>query len=159
MANRLEYLLYESNGKIYWNGKETIADAETFERFLGFYRDKNNLYRYIRDSGFHIIKELDDKNLEIDIKTIGRSSAFFADKNYVYINTYRTIKNKDLELLVAFEGRRPGCGSDTTPSSDYYLFKNDEGYWIVYVSNEVKIKNLGYNLDEEFKKSIKLKAY
>ena len=157
LANRLDYLLYEANGKIYWDGKETIADAETFERFLDFYRDKNNVYKYIRNSGLHIIKKLDTKNLEIDIKTIGRSSAFFVDKNYVYINTYRTIKNKDLELLVAFEGRRPGCGSDTTPSSDYYLFKNDEGYWIVYVSNEVKIKNLGYNLDEELKKVLNLK--
>lgn len=81
LANRFEYLLYEANGKIYWNGNETIADAQTFERFLGFYRDKNSLYRYIRDSGLHVIKGLDTKTLEINIKAIGNFNDFFVDKN------------------------------------------------------------------------------
>lgn len=58
--------------------------------------------------------------------------------------------------MAVFEGRRPGCGSDTTPSSDYYLFKNDEGYWIVYVSNEVKIRNLGIKLDDDMKRVLKI---
>jgi hypothetical protein len=32
--------------------------------------------------------------------------------------------------LAVITGNRSSCGLDRSPSSDYYLLRNDEGYWL-----------------------------
>lgn len=127
--------LYETNNKIHFNGKETIADTETFERILNFYKDKNNIYS-LRYQELLPVRGL-------DTKTVYSFFNFLADKNYIYSGTNKVIKNINVEILAIITGSRPGCGLDKTPSSDYYLLKNDEGYWLALISEKVKIKYLG----------------
>lgn len=131
-----EYQLYESDNKIYINGKETTADAETFERILNSYKDKNNVYTYYRSDKLIPIKG-------IDAQSVKPFFNFLADKDYIYSGVNKVIKNKNTEILAVITGNRPGCGLDTTPSSDYYFLKNDEGYWLALISDTVKIKYLG----------------
>ncbi|RKR05707.1 DKNYY family protein [Flavobacterium sp. 90] len=131
-----EYQLYESDNKIYINSKETTADAETFERILNCYKDKNNVYTYYRSDKLIPIKG-------IDAQSVKPFFNFLADKDYIYSGANKVIKNKNVEILAVITGNRPGCGLDTTPSSDYYLLKNDDGYWLALISNVVNIKYLG----------------
>ncbi len=131
-----EYQLYESDKKIYINGKETTADAETFERILNCYKDKNNVYTYYRSDKLIPIKG-------IDAQSVKPFFNFLADKDYIYSGVNKVIKNKNVEILAVITGNRPGCGLDTTPLSDYYFLKNDEGYWLALISDIVKIKYLG----------------
>lgn len=131
-----DYQLYESDNKIYINGKETTADAETFERIVNCYKDKNNVYNYYRSEKLIPIKG-------IDAQSVKPFFNFLADKDYIYSGANKIIKNKNVEILAVIKGNRPGCGLDTTPSSDYYLLKNDEGYWLAKISDTVKIKYLG----------------
>ncbi|PIF34255.1 DKNYY family protein [Flavobacterium sp. 9] len=131
-----EYQLYESDKKIYINGKETTADAETFERILNSYKDKNNVYTYYRSDKLIPIKG-------IDAQSVKPFFNFLADKDYIYSGVNKVIKNKNTEILAVITGNRPGCGLDKTPSSDYYFLKNDEGHWLALISDTVKIKYLG----------------
>jgi hypothetical protein len=130
-----EYQMYESDNKIYINNKETTADAETFERILNCYKDKNNVYTYYSDKLIPI--------KGIDAQSVKPFFNFLADKDHIYSGANKVIKNKNTEILAVIIGNRPGCGLDTTPSSDYYLLKNDEGYWLALISNIVRIKFLG----------------
>ncbi|WP_281233974.1 DKNYY domain-containing protein [Flavobacterium gelatinilyticum] len=140
-----DYMLYKANNKIYCNDKETSADAAAFERISNFYKDKNHLYYYDRDF-YQREKLLTIKG--IDAQTVTNFHGFLADKDYIYNKKYRLIKSKDAVLLDSFAGYRPGCGMDTTPISDYFLFKNSEGYWLVLLSDTAKIKYLGNNLSK-----------
>jgi hypothetical protein len=38
---------------------------------------------------------------------------------------------------------------DTTPNSNYYIFKNTEGYWLVEISNKARVQFLGTELKIE----------
>ena len=44
--------------------------------------------------------------------------------------------NKDVELLAIYEGYEIGCGMDPTPATNFYLFKNAQGYWLAELSRE-----------------------
>jgi hypothetical protein len=139
--------LYEAGNTIYHNGKATTADAPTFEPFHYFFKDKNHLYQYNQLKGLIPVEGP-------DVKTLTTFNDFWADKDYIYSGYNRIIRNEQLELLGTFTGYRPGCGLDKTPSSDYYLFKNAEGYWLALVSADVRIKKLGTELDESFKEML-----
>ena len=130
-----ENQLYKANNKIYINGTETTADAETFERILDFYKDKNNVYSY-RDQKLIPVKGLDAKSVKPFFN-------FLTDNDYIYYGTNKVIKNKNPEILAIITGNRSGCGFDTTPPSNYYILKNDEGYWLALISNKAIIKFLG----------------
>jgi hypothetical protein len=69
------------------------------------------------------------------------------DKNYLYLNDTRIIKSDKLEILASYPGYRMGCGLDTQPTSDYYLFRNVEGFWWVKVSDAITIRYFGKTLD------------
>lgn len=139
------HYLYKANNIIYWKGKETIADAQTFERIWGlYYKDKNHVYLYDRDKGLIPIDGT-------DVETFTTFNDFFADKNYIYTHHYRIIKNDNAELLATFKGFNIVNGIPTPPFN-YCLFKNTEGYWLVRISNGVRIKNLGRELSEDTRK-------
>ena len=135
--------LCEINNKVYYGEKETIADAQTLQWIpdTRLFKDKRYVYE-LRDwgkpSGFFPIKG-------VDLETVnsGFCGYFFADKNYIYWNHYRIIKNDKAELLAVFtnggEGENP----------DYYLLKNSEGYWLLSGN---RIRNLGNTLSGDIQK-------
>jgi hypothetical protein len=142
-----DYRLYEANNEIYWNDKKTFADAPTFKSIIyEFYKDKRNVYKYDREKGLTPVRGID-----VQTATVNKHH-FLADKNYIFANDFRIIKNSNVELLAIFAGYGAWCGMDRTPSSSYYLFKNNEGYWLVLISDEVRVRNLGNKLSENIQK-------
>ena len=73
---------------------------------------------------------------------------FLKDKDYVYYFSIRLIKSDKAELLASYQGHRHYCSHPSMPASDFYLFKNAEGYWLVKIGGGVFVEFLGteYNL-------------
>ena len=63
-------------------------------------------------------------------------NGFLADKNEWYDGTTRLFPSKDVELLAIYEGYRKGCGLDNTPTTNFYFFKNAQGYWLAELGGE-----------------------
>lgn len=172
-----DYKLDKIDNAIYYDDKKTNADAATFKQ-LGnndYFIDKNNVYKYDREKGLQIINLIDvktakplnglisDKNnlygydqkkdlqaiTHIDVKTAENFNGFIKDKNYLFIGNTQIIKSEELEILAAYPGYRKGCGLDETPTSNYYLFKNTEGFWWVQIGSNVTIRFLGKTLSKE----------
>ena len=141
-----EYNLYKADGYIYIGEKlQKGVDAATFEYITGyFYKDKNHVYYYDRWRG----KEAHFLMVEgYDIATLrGDPNGFMMDKDYYYYGTTRLFKNKNVEVLARYTGYRMGCSQDRTPTTDYYLFKNDQGYWLAELGDENVIRFLGTEL-------------
>lgn len=135
-----DYKLDKIDNAIYHDGKKTNADALTFKQLGYYYIDKDNIYIYNREKGLQVITY-------IDAETAKYFNGFVKDKNYLYRNGTRIIKSEKLEILASYPGYRLGCGLDRQPSSDYYLFKNVEGFWWVRVSNDITIRYFGKTLD------------
>src|SRR5690554_757406 len=150
LAQPFDNKLYKVDDIIDYDGKKTSADVSTFERVAGlydYYKDKNYVYRYSREKGLIPYKD-------IDVNTLSVFNGFLADKDYIYAREYRILRNEKVELLGIFRGYVPGCGLDETPGSTYYLFRNIDGHWILRMSDNVKIRYIGVELDEKLKKDI-----
>ncbi len=141
-----DYNLYKADGHIYIGEKlQKGVDATTFEYLTGyFYKDKNRIYYYNRwsekEAHFLIVEGYDVATLK------GDSNGFMMDKDYYYYGTTRLFENKNVELLAVYTGYRMGCSLDRTPTTDYYLFKNAEGYWLAELGNKDVICFLGTEL-------------
>lgn len=137
-----DYKLDKIDNAIYFDGVKTSADATTFSQlgYDGYYIDKDNIYKYNREKGLQVITY-------IDIETAKRFNGFVIDKNYLYRNGTRIIKSEKLEILASFPDYRLRCGLDPQPSSDYYLFRNEGGFWWVKVSDDITIRYFGKTLD------------
>lgn len=138
----LDYKLYRDDTGVYYDNKRTDADAASF-RALGhddYYMDNTYLYHYDREKGLQALPYM-------DVSTVKYFNGFLVDKNYLYRNGIRIIRNDDLEILASYPGYRPGCGLDPQPDSDSYLFRNAEGFWWVKVSNDVTIRYFGKTLN------------
>lgn len=138
-------LLYEANNIVYWNGQITIADAATFRSIRGmFYKDIKNVYIYSPAQGLSVVQGIDGKSIAVF------NHHFLKDDQYLYHNRYRLIKSKSLEILGIFTGYRKGCGLDKTPTSNYYLFKNTDGYWLVCLADTSPVvRHLGSTLPNQ----------
>jgi hypothetical protein len=140
LKGTFDYKLYKENGGIYHDGKKTDADGATFKPLhYGYFTDKNNVYVYDREKGLQPVSN-------IDVKTVKVFNGFLVDKNFLYQGC-QIIKSDKIELLASYPGYRLGCGLDETPSADFYLFKNAEGFWWVKISNEVIVRFLGTKFD------------
>ena len=143
---KYDYNLYKADGHIYiGETQQKDIDAATFEYITGyFYKDKNHVYYYDRWRG----KEAHFLMVEgYDVATLkGDSNGFMMDKDYYYYGTTRLFKNKNVEVLACYTGYRMRCSQDSTPTTDYYLFKNDQGYWFVKLGDGVAICFLGKKL-------------
>ena len=138
-----DYKLSKDNDAVYHDGKKTSADPVTFRKLdNNYYIDKDNVYQYNREKGLLVINY-------IDVETTKYFNGFIRDKNYLYSNGTRIIKSYKLEILASFPGYRLGCGLDETPGSDFYLFRNAEGFWWVKVSNEITIRFLGKTFNKK----------
>lgn len=136
-----DYKLSKDDNFVYHDDKKTSADAVTFRKLdNNYYIDKDNVYIFDREKGLKAI-------IYIDAETALYFNGFVMDKNYLYLNDTRIIKSDKLEILASYPGYRMGCGLDTQPTSDYYLFRNVEGFWWVKVSDAITIRYFGKTLD------------
>ena len=127
--------VYEAGGKIYFRGKETIADAQTFENigwgtYINYFKDKNYVYSQT-EFGLTPLKG-------IDVKTAKIVARFLADKNYLYFRESKIIKNDNVELIAIFY-----IPEGNGYRENVYLLKNSEGYWLVDLGEEERVVNLG----------------
>ncbi|GAA3508302.1 hypothetical protein GCM10022393_19070 [Aquimarina addita] len=138
--------VYKIKNKIYWDQTVTAADATTFSPLIeGSFKDANHVYIIDKIKGFSSIKG-------IDSHTIEEFHGFIKDTNYLYTANRKIIKSKDIELLGIFTGNKEYSSQSNNPSSDFYLFKNVEGYWLVKkLVSEIIIRRLGDTLDTDWK--------
>ena len=117
-------------------------DLTIFEEIDYFlYKNKCNVYYYDRwNKKLSVVKGFDKTTLK------RKFNNFLIDSNYLYYHTTKLLKNKEIELLAIYEGYHSDCGMDTTPNSNYYIFKNIEGYWLVEISNKARVQFLGTEL-------------
>ena len=117
-------------------------DLTIFEEIDYFlYKNKYNVYYYDRwNKKLSVVKGFDKTTLK------RKFNNFLIDSNYLYYHTTKLLKNKEIELLAIYEGYHSDCGMDTTPNSNYYIFKNIEGYWLVEISNKARVQFLGTEL-------------
>lgn len=152
----IDYNFCKMYDRIYFRGKRTSFDAETFVPMDNsdqysedkYYKDKNVVSycnERIRD-----IKKMSD----IDVNSARTFNIFLIDKNFLYCKNVKIIKSAGLELLASFSGYRYGfCGLDATPRSDFYLFKNSEGFWLVKISDKIYYRFLGKTFDRKWEPS------
>ena len=109
--------------------------------YLGgrYYKYKKQVYYLIRDS-FQPI-------LSADIASFKTNQSFTYDKNHVYRGLNIILAGKNIELLAVLAGPRHG-GDEGWYDVDYYLYKNDKGYWVLS-SNESKPNYLGKSLTQK----------
>lgn len=126
------------NGKIFYRTKQlSYVDAPTFTSVSYMYaKDKNHVYRIGYDS-LYPLKHADAASFE------PAWTPFTKDSNKLYYNDEEIIASQDAELLAIYGGYRPGCGLDKHPSSNYYLFRNDEGFWLTETGAQSSTRFLG----------------
>ena len=106
----LTYSFWRHNGQIYHLIYKEWYDYEQ--------NDWKSERRYV------VVKGYDNASLRVV------PNGFLADKDYWYDGTTRLFQNKDVELLAIYEGYEKGCGMDPTPATNFYLFKNAQGYFL-----------------------------
>ena len=114
----LTYSFWRHNGQIYH-----LFYKEWYDNYEYGWRSE---HRYV------VVKGYDNASL----KEV--PNGFLADKNEWYDGTTRLFQNKDVELLAIYKGyrRKKGDGMDPTPETNFYLFKNAQGYWLVELGGE-----------------------
>ena len=125
----------QKNKEIDTTGFEQLSYSSS--RHNPFWRHNGQIYHLIEgwyDNDQHkwrrserryvVVKGYDNASLK------AVPEGFLADKNYWYDGTTRLFQNKDVELLAIYEGYRKGCGFDSTPTTNFYLFKNAQSYWL-----------------------------
>lgn len=106
----LSYSFWRHNGQIYH-----LTYKEWYD---------NDQYGWRIERRYVVVKGYDNASL----KEV--PNGFLADKDYWYDGTTRLFQNKDVELLAIYEGYEKGCGMDPAPGTNFYLFKNAQGYWL-----------------------------
>ena len=112
----LSYFFWRHNGQIYHLIYKEWYDYEQ--------NDWKSERQYV------VVKGYDNASLK------AVPNGFLADKDYWYYGTTRLFPSKDVELLAIYEGYRKGCGLDNTPTTNFYLFKNAQGYWLAELGGE-----------------------
>jgi hypothetical protein len=155
----IDYNFCKMNDHIYFRDKRTSFDAETFvpmdnsDQYYGdkYYKDKNVVSYY--DESRREIKKLSD----VDVNSARTFNIFLVDKSYLYCRNVKIIKSTGIELLASFSGYRGGfCGNDPTPLSDFYLFKNLEGFWLLKISDTISYRFLGKVFDRKWQSSFEV---
>ena len=107
---QLSYFFWRHQGQIYHLTYKEWYDSDQ--------HDWKSERRYV------VVKGYDNTSLKVV------PNGFLADKNEWYDGTTRLFQNKDVELLAIYEGYEKGCGMDPAPGTNFYLFKNAQGYWL-----------------------------
>lgn len=145
------YNLYQFNNQIYIDKTpQKGVDAPTFQKlWYNIYKDKNNVYYY--DTTIATTPKLIPIE-GYDTATLKALNHHYllTDKNYLYFGRIRLIKSNKLEILAIYPGYRTGCSQDTKSPTDFYIFKNIDGYWLAELGGGAKIRFLG-SPDDTFK--------
>ena len=107
---QLSYFFWRHQGQIYHLTYKEWYDS-----------DQHN---WKSERRYVVVKGYDNASL----KAVSRG--FLADKNEWYYGTTRLFPKKNVELLAIYEGYEIGCGMDPTPATNFYLFKNAQGYFL-----------------------------
>jgi hypothetical protein len=110
-------------------------------------------YNYVKDKDHVYRLDTIARPLpHIDVKTVTIVyDGFLKDANNLYYNDRPILKADGVQLLASFPGYRQGCGLDTMPATNYYFFKNSEGYWLMETDYpEPTVKFLGKAFDENW---------
>ena len=113
---QLSYPFWRHNGQIYHLIYKEWYDSDQ--------HDWKSERRYV------VVKGYDNASLRVV------PNGFLADKDYWYDGTTRLFPSKDVELLAIYEGYEKGCGMDPAPGTNFYLFKNAQGYWLAELGGE-----------------------
>lgn len=141
-----DYQFYKIGNHIYCQNKLTDIDGNAFQsigKSSQYYKDHKDVYYYRGDKG---LQKMDN----VDVNSIKIFNSFLMDKNSLYIQGTKVLNSSDIELLAIFPGYRLGCGSDPSPSSNFYLFKNNEGFWLMKFSNVISYRFLGKIFDRNW---------
>ena len=84
----------------------------------------NNQHDWKSERRYVVVKGYDNASLRVV------PNGFLADKDYWYDGTTRLFPSKDVELVAIYEGYEKGSGMDPTPATNFYLFKNAQGYFL-----------------------------
>ena len=109
---------FEQLSYFFWRHQGQIYHLTYKEWYDGDQHDWKSERRYV------VVKGYDNASLKVV------PNGFLADKNEWYDGTTRLFQNKDVELLAIYEGYQKGCGMDPAPGTNFYLFKNAQGYWL-----------------------------
>lgn len=145
---RINQVFYIQDNIITWRNAGQIQqfkeiDVATFAMLsYTIVKDKNHVY--------NIYPKL--TVLRADAATATAiQGGFIKDKDNVYYNEKPLLGSKNVELLAVFSGYRMGCGQDTRSGSDYYLFRNSEGYYLIETTSpEFTVKFLGKDFKESW---------
>lgn len=150
------------NDLILYKGKQAVGvlDAESLKliedrRYDVIVEDKNGIYSIELPYSANkcIVRE---HHYEQRIQnTYGGRGVVISGKNGVlYNNDYLIAKAdflqknnftsfKNLELVSIVSGYRMGCSQDTESASDFYILKNDKGFWSLKISNKNELSFIG----------------
>lgn len=155
----IDYNFCKMNDRIYFMGKRTSFDAKTFvpmdnsdQSFEDKYYKDKNVVSYCNERSREIKKMSD-----VDVNSARTFNIFLMDKNFLYCKNVKIIKSAGIELLASFSGYRGGfCANDPTPTSNFYLFKNSEGFWLVKISDKISYRFLGKVFDRKWEPSFEI---
>ena len=87
--------------------------------------------------------------------TFQQLEVFGMDGRHLYYRDQKVpgVSGEKLELVNVIDGYRKGCGLDPNPTSNHYVLKNLDGYWVVTVTSKAKetaVRKLGSILPAEF---------
>lgn len=144
-AQNYAYGFYKKGNQVYCQGKLTDVNGDKFQLlWFNYYKNNDNVYYYTRELGLQRIPGIDAPSTET-------FSSFIADKNYLYIKTFKVIERQGLKIVsdyISYKEAIPAKNTDNNSNSsytyvNYYLFKNIKGYWIVKLSDVVSYNFLG----------------
>ena len=148
------------DNKIFYKGIATdkfdyqsikVLNNTSYECFL---EDKNGRYNMgIQNNSLTIRPTTLKKRKEEPIEYT-KISPLQIISNVLYQGTYPLAKQSlltqkgmtdfdTLELVSVLKGYRMGCSRDTQSASNYYILRNDQGYWKLVVSRETTISFIG----------------
>lgn len=150
-AEYYDYDFYKKDNHIYCQNKLTNIDANGFQRLgLNYYKNNNNVYYYSIDLGLQKIPNADPNSLRI-------LGSFLADKNFLYLKTLKIIRSQNLKLILDnIQYEEPPVKNTTErffSPSNYYILKNNKGYWVIKSSTTIISYNfLGKMYDPKWEK-------
>jgi hypothetical protein len=146
-AENYDYEFYKKDNRVYCKGKLTNINGNGFKKMgYGYYKNNTNVYYYTRELGLQRI-------IGIDLNSSRISNSFLVDKNQFYIRDTKVIGSQDLEFVSNYIGYKEAIfrnGIFNDIYVNYYLIKNNKGYWIVRASSNISYNFLGKIYDHNW---------
>ncbi|SNR51424.1 energy transducer TonB [Flavobacterium sp. ov086] len=133
--------------QVYLEGQLIPIDGVDFQNIQdGYFKNRSSVYYYTREFGLQKIPDM-------DVASTKTFNSFIADKNFLYIKNSKVIGSGGLKLVSDYKSYKEAVSLKNTNNNsfaDYYLFKNNKGYWIIKVSDVVSYNFLGKTYDHKW---------